>query len=42
MYFEAGRKLELKSNGNRIRNEIPNVRTLEINIFSCSSRSFII
>ena len=29
-----------KSNDNRIRNETPNIRTLEISIFSCSSRSF--
>ena len=30
-----------KSNDNRIRNETPNIRTLEISIFSCSSRSFV-
>ena len=29
-----------KSNDNRIRNETPNIKTLEISIFSCSSRSF--
>ena len=30
-----------KSNDNRIRNETANIRTLEISVFSCSSRSFV-
>ena len=34
------KKATKKSNDNIIRKETPNIRTLEIDIFSCSSRSF--